>query len=64
MKKMFLYKKWVSVRLKRPKKACSFVRVSTVPELFIATIKKAYDGMSCKVLHEGSLTDKFEVEKA
>ena len=29
---------------------------------FIAVIKNTYDGMSCKVLHEGALTDKIEVK--
>ena len=28
-------------------------------EKFIAVIKNTYDGMSCKVLHEGALTDKI-----
>ena len=33
-----------------------------MPEKFIAIIKGTCDGMLCKVLYEGSLTDKFEVK--
>ena len=30
-----------------------------IPEKFIAIIKNTYEGISCKVLHEGTLTDKI-----
>ena len=33
-----------------------------IPEKFIAIIKNTYKGMSCKVLHEGTLTDKIKVK--
>ena len=39
------------------------VRHDRIPEKFIAIINKStYDGMPCKVLNEGSLTEKFEVK--
>ena len=33
-----------------------------IPEKFVTIIKNTYDGTSSRVLHEGSLSDKFEVK--
>ena len=33
-----------------------------IPEKFVTIIKNTYDGTSCRVLHEGTLSDKFEVK--
>ena len=33
-----------------------------IPEKFMAITKNTYEGMSCKVLHEGTLTDKIKVK--
>ena len=33
-----------------------------IPEKFIAIIKNTDEGMSCKVLREGTLTDKIKVK--
>ena len=38
------------------------IRHYGIPEKFIAIIKNTYEGMSCKVLHEGTLTDKIKVK--
>ena len=38
------------------------MRYYGIPEKFIAIIKNTCEGMSCKVLHEGTLTHKIKVK--
>ncbi|VDO98886.1 unnamed protein product [Schistosoma margrebowiei] len=41
---------------------CRFLQLYGVPEKIVNIIQNSYDGLNCKIVHTGQLTDSFEVK--